>query len=200
MNKTYTIYFASSNKGKLGEVNKIFSAEKIAKFFTVKSAPKGFKVNENGKTFISNAFKKASMLSKKFGVYAFSDDSGIEIFALKRKPGIKSSRYFRNGLGMLDIIDKIKDKKNKKCCFTCAIVMTNPSGKIILKTVKSWFGIVTDKPRGKNGFGYDPIFLVPGLNKTSAEITSALKNKISHRAMAFKEFSSWLRANVERFN
>ena len=192
MKKNYTIYFASSNKDKLKEIKSILSSLKVTGI-SLKSAPKGFSVNENGKTFLDNAFKKASTLSKKLKVTAFSDDSGIEVWAMGRKPGIKSSRFFRNRKGMLEIVEKAKKSKNKKCCFTCALVVTNIDGKIIFKTQKSWCGKVADKPIGKNGFGYDPIFIVPKLNKTSAQISPSLKNKLSHRAMAITAFAKWLK-------
>ena len=191
------IFFASSNKDKLREIKSILLKERFGKNITIKLAPKGFNVNENGKTFIENAYKKASTLSKRLKVIAFSDDSGIEISALGGKPGIKSSRFFRNGKGMLEIIKKVKDKKNKNCCFICAIVVTNEKGKVLFKTKKSWHGKVAPKPLGKNGFGYDPVFLVPRLNKTSAQLSPKLKNKLSHRYMAIKAFSGWLQKSYK---
>ena len=192
MKKTSLIYFASSNKDKLKEIKSILKHEKI-KNIKLKSAPVGFFVKENTRSFLENATKKARALSKKLKVTAFSDDSGIEVFALNGKPGVKSSRFFRNGRGMLEIVEKVKNKKNKKCCFTCALVATNKKGKIIFKTIKRWYGKVSEKPRGKNGFGYDPIFIVPKLNKTSAQISPGLKNKLSHRSMAIRAFAQWLR-------
>lgn len=188
MRKTKTIFFASSNKDKLKEIKSIWPLKNIR----IKGAPKNFTVKENGKSFIENAYKKASALSKKLKCISFSDDSGIEVAGLGMKPGIKSSRFFRSGKGMLEIIKKIRKKKNKKCCFTCAIVATNPKGELIFKIQKSWHGTVAEKPRGSNGFGYDPIFVIARINKTSAQISSKLKNKISHRAMALKEFAKWL--------
>ena len=193
MKKPFTIYFASSNKDKLNEIKSILSYKSLSENVKIKLAPRGFSVNESSKTFLGNAAKKAIVLSKKLGVYSFADDSGIEVFALNRKPGVKSSRFFRNGKGMLEIAGKIKNKKNKKCCFTCAVVVSNPRGNIIFKTKKSWHGRVSEKPRGKNGFGYDPIFIVPKLNKTSAQISPSLKNKLSHRSMAISAFAKWLR-------
>ena len=187
--KTKSIYFASSNKNKLKEIRNIFKAP-----IPIKLAPENFSVNETGKTFLENAYKKASALSKKLKAVSFADDSGIEVFALGRKPGIKSARFFRNGKGMLEIVEKIKNKKNKKCCFTCAIVATDSSGKLLFKTKKSWYGKVADAPKGKNGFGYDPIFVVPRLNKTSAQISPQLKNKLSHRALALKDFAKWIKS------
>ena len=192
MNKPFEIYFASSNKDKLKEIKNIFSEEKLTNIIKLTCAPKGFKVKEDGKSFLENAYKKAQALSKKLKVTAFADDSGIEVLALNRKPGIKSARFFRNGKGMLEILKKVENKKNKSCCFTCAIVLTNPKGKIIFKIQKSWYGRIAEKPLGKNGFGYDPIFLIPSLNKTSAQISPKLKNKISHRAMAVSAFAKWL--------
>ena len=198
MSKPFTIYFASSNKNKLKEIKSILSYEKLNKSVRVKLAPEGFSVNENSKSFSGNAVKKACTLSKKSGVYAFSDDSGIEIFALNRRPGVKSSRFFRNGKGMLEIVEKIKNKKNKKCCFTCAIAVSDPKGKIIFKVQKSWYGKVSEKPAGKYGFGYDPIFIVPGLKRTSAELHPKLKNKLSHRSMAVRAFAQWLQKSYRR--
>ena len=192
MKKPFTIYFASSNKDKLKEIKSILKSLKV------KIAPNGFLVNENSKSFLGNAAKKAYTLAKKLGVYAFSDDSGIEVFALNRKPGVKSSRFFRGGKGMLEIVQKIKNKKNKKCCFTCALVVSDPKGRIIFKTQKSWYGTVAKKPAGKHGFGYDPIFIVHRLNQTSAQLSPKLKNKLSHRAMAIKAFAKWLRKSYRK--
>lgn len=174
------------------EIKSILLQNKLSKNVRVTLAPKGFSVNENSNTFIGNAAKKAKTLSKKLKVYAFSDDSGIEVFSLGRKPGIKSARFFRKGKGLLEIVEKVKHKKNKKCCFTCAIVFSSPSGEVLFKTQKSWFGKVSEKPKGKNGFGYDPIFVIPEINKTSAQISSGLKNKISHRGLAVASFVRWL--------
>ena len=198
MKKPFTIYFASSNKDKLNEIKSILSYKSLSENVKIKLAPRGFSVNESSKTFLGNAAKKACTLSKKLCVYAFADDSGIEIFGLNKKPGVKSSRFFRNGKGMLEIVEKIKNKKNKKCCFTCVIVFSNPKGKIIFKAQKSWYGKVAEKPAGKNGFGYDPIFIVPKLNKTSAQISPSLKNKLSHRAMAIKAFAKWLNKFLQK--
>ena len=111
MRKTRFIYFASSNKDKLREIKSIWPIKSIA----IKPAPKGFQVVEDGKTFIENAYKKAHALSKQVNAIAFADDSGIEVFALNKKPGIRSSRYFRGGKGLKDIVKKIKNKKNRKC-------------------------------------------------------------------------------------
>ena len=198
MGKPFTIYFASSNKDKLKEIKSILKKLKI-KNLKLKIAPKGFSVNENSKSFLGNAGKKACTLSKKLSVYAFSDDSGIEVFALNGRPGVKSSRFFRNGKGMLEIIEKIKNKKNKQCRFTCALAISDPKGNIIFKTQKSWYGNVAKKPAGKHGFGYDPIFIIPKLNKTSAQISPKLKNKLSHRSMAISAFAKWLTKFVKKF-
>ena len=193
MKKPFEIYFASSNKNKLKEIKSILSYEKLNKNIKIKLASGNFFVHEDRKTFLGNAVKKACTLSKSLGVYAFSDDSGIEVFALNKKPGIKSARFFRNGKGMLEIVKKIKNKKNKKCRFICAVVVSDPKGKVIFKTQKSWYGKVAEKPVGKHGFGYDPIFRVPGLEKTSAQLSPSLKNKLSHRSMAIRAFAIWLR-------
>ena len=195
MKKNNFIYFASTNKNKLDEIKSILQSYKSRKLKTlkIKSAPKWFEVNENGKTFLENAFKKASFLSKKLNTIVFAEDSGIEVRALNGKPGIKSARFFNSGKGMLEIINKLNSKKNRKCCFTAALVVTDEKGEIIFKTQKSWTGTVSVKPIGNNGFGYDPIFLIPKLNKTSAQISQKLKNKLSHRGMVARDLAKWLR-------
>ncbi len=192
--KKLKIYFASSNKHKLKEIKSILKLlnPKLLKKFELCNAPPGFNVNENGKTFLENAYKKASALSKKLKVVAFADDSGIEVSALGGKPGIKSARFFREGKGISEILEKLKNENDRNCCFTCAIVCTNEKGKVVFKTKKSWDGTVAFEPKGKNGFGYDPIFIIPKIKKTSAEISSKLKNKLSHRALAVKEMAEWL--------
>ena len=90
MKKKHCIYFASSNKDKLKEIKSIWTLKDIL----IKGAPKGFHAVENGKTFVENAYKKARILSKKLKAFTFADDSGIEVFALNKKPGIKSARFF----------------------------------------------------------------------------------------------------------
>lgn len=184
-----TIYFASSNKHKLKEIKKILSLNGV-KNIVLKSAPEGFSVNENGKTYLSNAYKKASTLSKRLGVIAFADDSGFEVEALGKKPGIKSARFFKDGKGMLEILKKMRGKKNRKCSFVCAIVVTNEKGKIIFKCQKRWYGRVAEEMSGVKGFGYDPIFFLANIGKTAAEIKD--KNKISHRAQAISSLASYL--------
>ena len=191
------IYFASSNKDKLKEIKSILLAEKV-KNIQIKLPERRFSVKEDGESFLENAFKKAQLLSKKLKSIVFAEDSGIEVSEMGGKPGIKSARYFRGGKGMLKIIARLKNKPNKKCCFTCALVVTDSKGKIIFKTQKSWFGEVASKPVGKNGFGYDPIFLVPGLRKTSAQIDTKLKNRLSHRAMATRDFAKWLKKSYRK--
>ncbi len=195
MKKTNYIYFASTNKNKLDEIKSILQSYKSKKInsIKIKAAPKWFQVNENGKTFLKNAYIKASFLSKKLNTIAFAEDSGIEVSALNGKPGIKSARFFNSGKGMLKIINELTGKKNRKCCFTAALVVTDEKGKIVFQTQKSWHGTVNLKPIGNNGFGYDPIFLIPKLNKTSAQISQKLKNKLSHRGQVARDLAKWLK-------
>ena len=196
MSKHNYIYFASSNKDKLKEIKDILNDIGFKRLINkIKLAPHGFSVNENASTFLGNAYKKAKTLSKKLKVYSFSDDSGFEVYALNKKPGLKSARLFNNGKGMIEIAKTMRSKKNKNCRFACAIVLTDPKGEILFKTTKYWYGLVADKPLGNNGFGYDPIFLIPHLNKTSAQLSSRLKNKISHRSMAITEIKKWMIKN-----
>lgn len=115
---------------------------------------------------------------------------------MDKKPGIKSARFFKDGKGLTQIINKVKKSKNKKCCFTCAIVVTDERGKTIFKTKKSWHGKIANEPSGKNGFGYDPIFIDPLHKKTAAELSQKQKNELSHRSKAIKELGKWLKKQL----
>ncbi len=182
------LVIASHNDGKIKEISNLFKDKKIniltSKDFNLKEPV------ENGKTFEENALIKSKYTSVNSGLVSLSDDSGICIDALDGKPGIHSARIAGSNKDFLQAMKKlyleIKKYENKACQFVCALSLCWPNGQNI--TVRGEiFGNFVWPPRGKLGFGYDPIFLPRGFNKTFGEMSPNKKHSISHRQMAFKK-------------
>ena len=191
--KISKILIGTNNRGKLREIAnllpkkvKVFST----KDFNLKSP------NETGKTFKSNALIKAKYFSKKTNLICLSDDSGLEIDVLKKKPGIYSARWggkksdFNKAMQRVykELDKKDKEWRTKKVSarFICALVIYWPNRKKIYSLGKV-SGKISKTKRGKNGFGYDPIFIPNGHKRTFAEMSKSYKYKIDHRAKAFKK-------------
>jgi len=152
---------------------------------------------EDGKTIQENAIKKALFLCKKTNCIVLSDDTGIEVEYLNGAPGVYSARfagekcsYSDNNKKLLELLKNVSFEK-RKARFVCAIVLAKSEQDFFL-VEESVEGYITEEERGKNGFGYDPVFLLPEYNKTFAEMPSELKNKISHRAKAVNKIKSVL--------
>ena len=191
--KISEILIGTNNRGKLREIAnllpkkvKVFST----KDFNLKSP------NETGKTFKSNALIKAKYFSKKTNLICLSDDSGLEIDVLKKKPGIYSARWggkksdFNKAMQRVykELDKRDKEWRTKKISerFICALVIYWPNRKKIYSLGKV-SGKISKTKKGKNGFGYDPIFIPNGHKKTFAEMSKSYKYKIDHRAKAFKK-------------
>ena len=191
--KISKILIGTNNRGKLREIAnllpkkvKVFST----KDFNLKSP------NETGKTFKSNALIKAKYFSKKTNLICLSDDSGLEIDVLKKKPGIYSARWggkksdFNKAMQRVykELDKKDKEWRTKKVSarFICALVIYWPNRKKIYSLGKV-SGKISKTKKGKNGFGYDPIFIPNGHKRTFAEMSKRYKYKIDHRAKAFKK-------------
>ena len=191
--KISKILIGTNNRGKLREIAnllpkkvKVFST----KDFNLKSP------NETGKTFKSNALIKAKYFSKKTNLICLSDDSGLEIDVLKKKPGIYSARWggkksdFNKAMQRvykeLDKRDTEWRTKKISARFICALVIYWPNRKKIYSLGKV-SGKISKTKKGKNGFGYDPIFIPNGHKRTFAEMSKSYKYKIDHRAKAFKK-------------
>ena len=190
------IILASKNKDKIREISNILkNSNKTLLTCDDIDIPE---VEETGSTFVENAILKARSASLTTGLAAIADDSGIEIDYLDSKPGIKSARYSgknatneSNNLKLLRALDGVPYEK-RKACYRCVIVyMRFPDDPFPIITSGSWEGYITEKLIGTNGFGYDPLFYLPEYDKTSAEISSSLKNKISHRAKALKKLQNY---------
>ena len=191
--KISKILIGTNNRGKLREISKLLP-KKVKVFstkdFNLKSP------NETGKTFKSNALIKAKYFSKKTNLICLSDDSGLEIDVLKKKPGIYSARWggkksdFNKAMHKVykELDKKDKEWRTKKITarFICALVIYWPNKKKVYSVGKI-SGKISKTKKGKNGFGYDPIFIPNGHKRTFAEMSKSYKYKIDHRAKAFKK-------------
>ena len=188
------LLFFSHNKKKVSEVEKILSRRNIKiynlKFYNIIKEP-----IESGKSFAENAKIKSYCGLKEFKIPCFADDSGICIEALNNKPGIKSKRFleeFKTYKHAFDhIISKVINKKNDRAFFKTAICLSiKKNYHIVFEGMVN--GRISTKPKGINGFGYDPIFIPDGYKKTFAEMSSREKNTISHRLIALRKMESFL--------
>ncbi|MDC0534410.1 RdgB/HAM1 family non-canonical purine NTP pyrophosphatase [Francisellaceae bacterium] len=189
------IVLASSNKGKIKEIKQILSNFKI----TPQSQFDIPDVDETGLTYIENAILKARHCAKYSKLPSLADDSGISVNCLNGQPGIYSARFAGKHKNNLDNINKLitllKDKPSNtlQAQFHCHMALMRHELDPTPLTVSGiWEGEITLELKGKNGFGYDPVFYIPNLDKTAAEIEQNLKNKISHRAMALAKLKDQL--------
>ena len=195
--KISKILIGTNNQGKLREITSLLT--KNVKVFSTKDfnlkSPR-----ETGKTFKSNALIKAKHFSKKTNLICLSDDSGLEIDLLKKKPGIYSARWGGKSSDFNKAIQRVYkelDKKDKEwkikkisARFICALVIYWPNKKKIYSIGKV-SGKISKVKKGKNGFGYDPIFIPNGHKRTFAQMSKSYKYKIDHRAKAFKKIKKF---------
>lgn len=181
-----TIILASNNKDKIKEVKEILKDFEIV---SLKEAGIDLDVEENGTTFEENALIKARAVAKLTGKITMADDSGLEIDALNKEPGVYSARYMGHDTSYdiknQSLIDRLEgvEGEDRSGRFVCAIAICFPDGREIVKR-GTMEGLIAKEIKGNNGFGYDPIVYLPEYGKTSAELDPEEKNKISHRGKA----------------
>jgi XTP/dITP diphosphohydrolase len=151
-------------------------------------------IPETADTLEGNAFLKAKYIYEKFGYDCFADDTGLEVDALDGRPGVYSARYAGepsdSKRNMEKLLDEMKGKLNRKAQFrTVFALIENGETKYFEGKIS---GIIHTEARGNAGFGYDPVFIPDGFSESFAELGTELKNKISHRALAVKEFKKYL--------
>ena len=155
-------------------------------------------VDETGSSLEENARLKATVLAKESRLLALADDSGLEVDALGGEPGPLSARYAGEGASDKERVEfllaKLKGvpREKRTARFRCVIAIATPEGKVEL-CYGECQGLITFGPRGEKGFGYDPVFYFPGLEKTMAELPLDVKNKVSHRGVAAREAVEFLR-------
>ncbi|MDZ7765440.1 MAG: RdgB/HAM1 family non-canonical purine NTP pyrophosphatase [Melioribacteraceae bacterium] len=188
------LVFATGNEGKLKEVRKIFSNTKHE--IIPMSELGGIEdIEETGKTFEANALIKAKYIYDKFKLPSIADDSGLSIEQLGGRPGVYSARYAGEDCSFDDnnrkVIEELKEfTEPHRAKFICFALYYD--GRIIRKSVGELPGQIIKELKGTNGFGYDPIFIPEGFDRTLAEMSIEEKNKISHRAKAFGELKEIL--------
>lgn len=184
------VVIASNNAGKLRELGVMLESLGMEAHpqdeFGIPEA------EETGLTFVENAILKARNACEHSGLPSIADDSGIEVDALNGEPGIYSARYSGNGdqANNEKLVAALKDvpHEQRTARYRAALVyMRHAADPSPIIAEGAWEGLIVDEPRGENGFGYDPYFLVPELGKTGAELDAAHKNKISHRAQALSK-------------
>lgn len=186
---------ASNNQHKIEEIKSILSKYNI-EVISMKEAGLDIEIEENGITFMENAYIKASEIYKLLkGYMVLSDDSGLMVDALGGAPGVYSARFAgehgnskKNNEKLLEML-KGKSKEERGAKFVCAMVLIINEDKII-KVQGEVNGIITEEYKGGGGFGYDPLFYIPKYDMTFSEMGSEIKNSISHRAVALRKLES----------
>ena len=188
------VVLASDNAGKLAEFSAILNQADVV------MTPQGelgvTPIDEPHVTFVENALAKARHASQQSGLPALADDSGLCVSALDDAPGVYSARYAARAGGIKSdaannayLLEQLADASDRRACYVAVLVFvrsaTDPRPVIVEGT---WEGQIVAVPKGKNGFGYDPIFYYPPLQKAFAELTEEEKNQVSHRAEALKAF------------
>ncbi|MCK7575817.1 MAG: RdgB/HAM1 family non-canonical purine NTP pyrophosphatase [Chromatiales bacterium] len=194
-----TLVLASNNAGKVREIERLLAESRIH------IRPQGEygvpEAEETGLTFVENAILKARNAARHSGLPAIADDSGLEVDALRGAPGIYSARYAGSGATdeanlrklLADLADVPEAERTAR--FQCVLVyLRHAEDPTPLICQGAWEGRILFEPRGTNGFGYDPIFLVPSLGCSSAELDPDTKNRLSHRGQALRRLQEQLRS------
>ena len=185
------IVFASNNSGKIQELQSLLQPWNIE--LIPQNALNVTEIEETGLTFLENALLKARHASQQTGLPAIADDSGLEVAALQGAPGIYSARYAGQSSNALNNINKLlktlenyPDEKRTAQFYCVLVFLRHANDPTPFIGEGSWEGIITREPLGEKGFGYDPIFFDPHEKQSAAQLSSAKKNQISHRAKALK--------------
>ncbi|MDO8461808.1 MAG: XTP/dITP diphosphatase [Deltaproteobacteria bacterium] len=190
------LVIATRNQGKLDEIRKALSdlpwVNHPFKIHSLDEFPEIGEIEEDGKTFEENALKKARTVCQATRFLTLGDDSGLVVPYLNGSPGVFSARYSgpqatasQNNEKLLKELDGVPTEK-RIASYVCVMVLVSPTGKEQLAKA-SCQGVISETPKGSGGFGYDPLFFLPSLKKTMAEIPLELKNRLSHRGKALEE-------------
>lgn len=191
------LILASNNKKKLRELGEILSDMDV-ELLSQREAGCDFEVEETGTTFAENAYLKAKAVADATGLAAVADDSGLMVEALNGEPGVYSARYAPGGHEASDkekyeyLLSKLVNVEHRAAKFVSSICCILPDGSII-RTEGECRGDILREPAGEGGFGYDPVFMPQGYDRSMAELGTEVKNRISHRANALREFKKKLR-------
>ncbi|MER3398602.1 MAG: non-canonical purine NTP pyrophosphatase [Chloroflexota bacterium] len=191
-----TVVLATNNPGKVREVRAILAGLplclKVPAELGIRAA-----VRETGETFEENAVLKALAYAAMAGKPAVADDSGLEVLALGGAPGVHSARYAGEEATDQERFEKLllelsrAGTRDRRAVFRCVAALATPDGRVWIRSGELW-GEIAPEPRGEGGFGYDPVFLVPELGRTLAELSTEEKNQLSHRGKAFRALAQLL--------
>ncbi|MCI7643770.1 MAG: RdgB/HAM1 family non-canonical purine NTP pyrophosphatase [Lentisphaeria bacterium] len=180
------IVVATANAHKVEEYKKLIGDQQV-ELLSLLDYPGCPEIIENGSSFEENASLKAVAASKYCGIPVFADDSGLEIEALNGAPGIFSARYAETNEKRIErVLSEMQGIANRKARFVCVIAIAF-NGEVIETFEGVVNGHISDRPRGSNGFGYDPIFVPEGYDESFAEMSEEAKNQISHRSEAYRK-------------
>jgi XTP/dITP diphosphohydrolase len=195
MNNMNKFVLATANAGKIIEMRSILSDLGL-ELVTRDELGIDIEIEATGTTFLANATSKAKKIAGLSGMAAIADDSGLMVEALGGEPGVYTSDFGGDNLSACErylfLLKKMENMEQRGAKFVCTIVCAFPDGSLISATGECGGSIATE-PAGSDGFGYDPVFIPIGYNKTMAELTREEKNKISHRSMALNNFKTKLR-------
>jgi XTP/dITP diphosphohydrolase len=196
----HRVLVATTNPGKIAELRSMLNLD--VEWVGLAGFPDINEVKEDGETFAENARKKAIGYAKQTGLWTIADDSGLVVDALGTEPGVKSARFsgakdkdrtlldHKNMAKVLKLLEETP-KEKRTARFVCCLCLASAE-KILIETEGKLEGFIAEKEMGANGFGYDPIFFVPKLNKTVAQLTREEKNAVSHRGNAIRKLKSLL--------
>ena len=198
--KVKKILVATTNPGKIAELRAMLDLD--IEWLGLSDFGDIDEIEEDGATFAENACKKALGYAKAAGLWTIADDSGLVVDALGGAPGVKSARFsgekdndrtlldHKNMAKVLKLLEDVS-KERRTARFVCHLCLASPE-RILIETDGTLEGLIAESQIGKNGFGYDPIFFVPHLNKTVAQLTRDEKNAISHRGNAIRKLKPLL--------
>ncbi|MCZ6462695.1 MAG: XTP/dITP diphosphatase [Proteobacteria bacterium] len=194
-----TLLLATRNEGKIREFQELLAGAGI-EVETLDAQPDAGEVEETGETFEENARIKATHYARATGRWTVAEDSGLVVDSLGGEPGVHSARYAgthgddaANNRKLLSALEGVEDRGAR---YVCSIVLAQPSGDVAVTVQGVCEGRIVQKPRGKGGFGYDPLFVPGGEFRTNAELPPEEKNSISHRGRALRSFLPLLRVQL----
>jgi XTP/dITP diphosphohydrolase len=193
------LVFATNNGHKLGEIRQMLQNTNIT-ILSLKDIGCFDEIPETSDTLEGNALQKAKYVFDKFNLDCFADDTGLEVDALKGAPGVYSARYAGEACSFEDNIDKLllemKEAENRRACFKTVISLIIGGKEYVFSGEVG--GVILTERRGTNGFGYDPVFMSEGYDKSFAEMDAGTKNGLSHRYHAIRKLIEFLIQNPDQ--
>jgi XTP/dITP diphosphohydrolase len=196
------LVLATKNRDKIKEIKHLLRGLKV-KILSIEDYPDLPEVHEDGETLRDNAIKKAVTIAAYTGKWALADDTGLAVAALDGAPGVYSARfagpgckYIDNNRKLLSMLDTMP-KSKRKAQFTCVIALADPRGKVhsVSGVINGYIGT---EMKGRHGFGYDPVFVVPEFGKTFAQLGLKTKNQISHRGKALEKIKKVIKRMIAK--